>query len=307
MRKADPGEGSPSVNLSTSPHNLAPVTEATQASSSDSPITALSAENAPVYNTDSVCSGTDGCDGSNSDSNLKSDQSETPEKSPKPELPPRTFSSKVDNSVDPVTGRKVSQSFYLEMTGSKLTEPKRPVSEVRPQISEKYVNVDNSDTEKVDNYGILFPNLKKDILAAPKRCEMARSNTVPDDGGYIGMDPASPTEKFKEKQGLLRRTNTAPEESAYIPMTNPKTANDQKEDTNKENEYSEIPEKQRDLPSPSSPNENIYATIPETKKDTNSGTCSEAGDVPETKEISADSNKGLCFHTALFLVAYCKL
>ena len=303
MRKAEQtGEVSSPISSTppTSPHRLTTVTEASPAITNDSAL--YSTQNAPQCkdasqsqntmqastdqsnaekSTDQSCAGLHGCD-------LKTDQSESPVKSPKPELPPRTsFPPKVDNSVDPVTGKQVSQSFYLEMTPPKPKDFNRPVSEVKPQISAKNIEKDikRHSADNVDHYGILFPNLKKDVLDAPKKCELTRSNTTPDDSGYIGLDPISPTAKFKEKQGQLRRTNTAPDESAYMQMTNPKTAKEPKDDNStKENEYSEITEKTAEIAeTPESPKENIYATIPEAKK--------EAGDYMSMKEVSDRKEK----------------
>lgn len=270
IRRAEPsGEGTVPAHCTppiSPPHNLATVVEASKPIPSDSAHSNSSTQNASQHSTDQSCEGKTGCEVIDSP-DLKSGQSEAPEKSPKPELPPRSVSLKVDNSVDPVTGRQVYQSFYLEMSTPKPKDSAKPVSEVKPQVSKRTLELAQPCVDRVDNYGILFPNLKKEALEKPKKCELTRSNTSPEDGGYVGLDPVSPTAKFKEKQGLLRRTNTAPEESVYTPMNNPEATTNVNEESLKENEYSEIPEKSpKDLSSPTPLQENVYATISETKR-----------------------------------------
>lgn len=207
-----------------------------------------------------------------------------PKLSPKPTLPrrPTIPKSKEDDSVDPVTGKQVKQPFYMEMTGKKSDQPlvSRPVSEVKPNVKgfaneNNKANTNLKSTQpnsasvelkpshpKEDNYGMLFQNLKKDPKKTQSKPDFRRTNTAPEDTEYVGPYPVSPSEKFKEKHGLLRRTNTAPEET-YVAMDNPKKKEKTDEEEARENEYSEIPEKEG---LPSSPNDNVYATISETKQ-----------------------------------------
>ncbi|XP_053385251.1 ankyrin repeat and sterile alpha motif domain-containing protein 1B-like isoform X2 [Mercenaria mercenaria] len=213
-----------------------------------------------VNQSHSTTSGTDQSDCSISHSTHTS----PPVKSPRP----KTAVTKEDNSVDTQTGRPLSQGFYMEMSKvNQSGQSTRPVSEVKPQVkvsnNSASIQLQAPSQQGVDNYGILFPNLKK---SSPKsKPEFRRMNTAPCvmEDVYVKPHPKSPTEQFKEKQGLLQRANTAPEESTYLPMNNTTEGDDGKDETLKENEYSEIPEKDGSL-SPSSPKENVYATITET-------------------------------------------
>ena len=184
-----------------------------------------------------------------------------------PDLPMKSKNALTDNSVCPDTGKQVHQSMYLPMTASKVKPVNRPVSEVKPLDHSANLQQQQQQQpkieQKVDDYGILFPNLNK----KPK---LTRSFTSPE-SEYLLPNPISPTAKFKEKQGMLRRTNTAPEENAYIPMTNPKTKTDNDADKDSkvdqevkevgnENDYHDIPENTPDTPGPESP---VYSTIEE--------------------------------------------
>lgn len=193
-------------------------------------------------------------------------QSSPPVKSPSPSLPPR----KRENFSEPQSGRSVSQGFYVEMSSvNRSNQTKRPVSEVKPQVKDSNntlnLQLQPPAQQGVDNYDILFPHLKKLSADISNKPELRRMNTAPnpEDDVYVKPFPTSPTEKFKEKQGLLRRTHTAPDESTYLPMDNVKKEDAQEDSTQKEHEYAEIPEKEGSL-SPGSPKENVYATITDT-------------------------------------------
>ncbi|XP_052798445.1 ankyrin repeat and sterile alpha motif domain-containing protein 1B-like isoform X2 [Mya arenaria] len=240
-RKSDPSktDNSKTESLTEEPHS--PTITSTELPVNNDSAKSDSTSQHSLQCSDQSDSKKTGCD--------VTDSSVTGSNDSKSNIPAKTADSLIDNSVSPVTGKQVSQSVYLEMTAPK----QRPVSEVKPQIQS--TKLQEPSEQGVDNYGILFPNLKK-------RPELTRTNTAPESES-MGPSPISPTEKFKEKQGLLKRSNTAPEENTYIPMdgTSTKAVPDiiePTEDPEVENEYSEIPEKSPSSEAPPSP---LYASI----------------------------------------------
>ena len=228
-----------------------------------------------------------------------------PSLSPKPALPPRSniVSSVQEDCEQKETGIEENQTVYVEMKPKPTPRGKSDSNEVESKDSTN----DESNTKlktaeiKVDNYGILFPNLKNSLPSKSKHPPITRSNTAPDESVYVGPSPLSPAAKFKEKHGQLRRINTAPDDPTYTAMTgplSPHSLESGKENEyvgdSKENEYAEIVEK---TGAPFSPVENIYATIPEVQKQEHSsvyGHISEMSSMihSKDKEVGYSVSKG---------------
>ncbi|XP_052239797.1 protein phosphatase 1 regulatory subunit 12A-like isoform X3 [Dreissena polymorpha] len=197
------------------------------------------------------------------------------------------LSDTLECSANPKTCKTAVKSVNLQMNKPKS----RPVSEVKPQVHSK----EDSTTEtKVDNYGILFPNLTTKMHKDSNKEALSAT-------GDEYVVPSTLAEDGKQKKTVESSkcaSVEAADETAYMPMSGCGDELDGSADIMKEHDYCEISE---NSPSEGSECSLLYSSIDEVsqsgkateKASSVSSAATKKATLPALTDRSVDLEKGI--------------